>query len=58
MIAEPPLDAGAVKVTRNAPSSGATADITGMPGVVIGVALREFEAAPSPAALTARIEIE
>ena len=58
MIAEPPFDSGAVKVTRNAPSSGATAEITGTPGVVIGVALREFDAAPLPAAFTARIEIE
>ena len=58
MIAEPPFDAGAVKLTRNAPSSGVTAAITGVSGVVIGVALREFDAAPFPAAFTARMEIE
>ena len=54
VIGDPPVLAGAVQVTVACPSPGATVTPPGGPGVVLGVTSTAVDAAPGPAAFTAR----
>lgn len=54
MIAFPPLEVGAVKLTEACPFPAATVPIVGAPGTVAGVTLLEADdAGPVPAILVA-----
>ena len=53
MIAEPPLEAGAVQIRATCPFPRVAELSEGAPGVVAGVALSGLDAAPVPTALVA-----
>ena len=55
VIAEPPLEDGAVNATDNCALPGVMPVMVGAPGVVRGVAAVLAVAVPSPTELTARI---
>ena len=56
MIAEPPVDAGAVKVTAPRPSPGMVDPIVGAFGTVAGTTLTAADAAPLPTTFAAVTE--
>ena len=58
VIGEPPFDAGGDHETRTEASPAEAFTPVGAPGTVRGVAAREFDVAPAPAAFTARMVTE
>lgn len=55
---EPPVLAGAANVMRSERLDGVTTTLPGTPGIVRGVTRTVLDAAPGPAALTARTRTE